>query len=78
MMKRSKSISSKAGAEIPFLDLKIFLEILSSTRMLYYMLLIGNKSNSLEFDYVLFYPTAIFFKKEDLIRGMRILSNTKE
>ena len=72
------SISSNAGAEIPFLRPKDISGDFISTREVILHAIEWFKSNSLEFDYVAcLYPTAIFCQPEDLIKGMRILRELK-
>ena len=73
------SIASKAGAEVPFIRPENISGDFSSTRDVILHAIHWYASKLIEFDTVCcLYPTSIFFKKEDLIRGMKVLSNTKE
>lgn len=73
------SIASKAGAEVPFIRPENISGDFSSTRDVIVHAIQWYESKLIEFDTVCcLYPTSIFLKKEDLIRGMKVLSNIKK
>ena len=73
------SIASKAGAEVPFIRPKNISGDFSSTRDVVLHAIKWYKSKLIDFEYVgCLYPTSIFFKKEDLIKGMKMLSKIRE